>query len=83
MNYKILLILLLSIFLMGCEQVAMKTDKIETKIEKKYSNSGFALIFDENVKKIKKLDDRSLMIHHKSLKRNLLLRLQIQKTESL
>ena len=54
---------------MGCEQVAMKTDKIETKIEKKYSNSGFALIFDENVKKIKKLDDRSLMIHHKSLKR--------------
>ena len=51
MNYKILLILLLSISLIGCEQVAMKTDKIETKIEKKYSNSGFALIFDENVKK--------------------------------
>ena len=69
MNYKILLIFLLSIFLIGCEQVAMKPDKIETKIEKKYSNSGFALIFDENVKKIKKLDDRSLMIHHKSLKR--------------
>ena len=69
MNYKILLIILLSIFLTGCEQVAMKPDKIETKIEKKYSNSGFALIFDENVKKIKKLDDRSLMIHHKSLKR--------------
>ena len=42
MNYKISLILLLSIFLMGCEQVTMKTDKIEKKIEKKYSNSGFA-----------------------------------------
>ena len=69
MNYKILLIFLLSIFLIGCEQVAMKPDKIETKIEKKYSNSGFALIFDENIKKIKKLDDRSLMIHHKSLRR--------------
>ena len=69
MNYKILLIFLLSTFLIGCEQVAIKPDKIETKIEKKYSNSGFALIFDENVKKIKKLDDRSLMIHHKSLKR--------------
>ena len=55
--------------MIGCEQVAIKPDKIETKIEKKYSNSGFALIFDENVKKIKKLDDRSLMIHHKSLKR--------------
>ena len=69
MNYRILLIFLLSIFLIGCEPVAIKPDKIETKIEKKYSNSGFALIFDENVKKIKKLDDRSLMIHHKSLKR--------------
>ena len=69
MNYKILLIFLLSIFLTSCEQVSMKPDKIETKIDKKYSNSGFALIFDENVKKIKKLDDRSLMIHHKSLKR--------------
>ena len=69
MNYKILLLLLLSIFLIGCEQVAIKPDKIETKIEKKYTNSGFALIFDENVKKITKLDDRSLMIYHKSLKR--------------
>ena len=47
---------------MGCEQVAIKTDKIETKIEKKYSNSGFALIFDENLKKIKKLDNRSLKV---------------------
>ena len=35
MNYKILLILLFSIFLIGCEQVAMKHDKIETKIDKK------------------------------------------------
>ena len=38
MNYKILLIFLLSIFLIGCEQVAIKPDKIETKIEKKYTN---------------------------------------------
>ncbi len=52
MNYKILLILLLSIFLISCEQVTIKPDKIETKIEKKYSNSGFALIFDENRKNI-------------------------------
>ena len=69
MNYKILLIFLLSLSLIACEQVTMKSNKIETKIDKKYSNSGFALIFDENVKKIKKLDDRSLMIYHKSLKR--------------
>ena len=69
MNYKFLLILLLSIFLIGCQQVTKKSNKIEAKIEKKYSNSGFALIFDESLLKIKKIDDRSLSIYHKSLKR--------------
>ena len=68
MNYKILLILF-SLFLIGCVQVPKHLDKTEIKFEKKYTNSGFALIFDENLGKIKKLDDRSLMIYHKSLKR--------------
>ena len=68
MNYKILLILL-SFFLIGCVQVPKQLDKTEIKLEKKYANSGFALIFDESLDKIKKLDDRSLMIYHKSLKR--------------
>ena len=68
MNYKILLISL-SFFLIGCVQVPKQLDKTEIKLEKRYTNSGFALIFDENLKNIKKLDDRSLMIYHKSLKR--------------
>ena len=68
MNYKILLILFL-FFLIGCVQVPKQLDKTEIKLEKKYANSGFALIFDESLDKIKKLDDRSLMIYHKSLKR--------------
>ena len=68
MNYKILLILL-SFFLIGCVQVPKQLDKTKIKLEKKYANSGFALIFDESLDKIKKLDDRSLMIYHKSLKR--------------
>jgi len=68
MNYKILLILL-SFFLIGCVQIPKQLDKTEIKLEKKYANSGFALIFDESLDKIKKLDDRSLMIYHKSLKR--------------
>ena len=68
MNYKILLILV-SFFLIGCVQVPKQLDKTEIKLEKKYTNSGFALIFDESLDKIKKLDDRSLMIYHKSLKR--------------
>ena len=68
MNYKFLLILL-SFFLIGCIQVPKQLDKTEIKLEKRYTNSGFALIFDESLDKIKKLDDRSLMIYHKSLKR--------------
>ena len=68
MNYKILLILL-SFFLIGCVQIPKQLDKTEIKLEKKYANSGFALIFDNSLDKIKKLDDRSLMIYHKSLKR--------------
>jgi len=68
MNYKILLILL-SFFLIGCIEVPKQLDKTEIKLEKKYANSGFALIFDESLDKIKKLDDRSLMIYHRSLKR--------------
>ena len=50
-------------------KVPKQLDKTEIKLEKKYANSGFALIFDESLDKIKKLDDRSLMIYHKSLKR--------------
>ena len=46
----------------------MKKKKIE--IEKKFKNSGFALIYDKNTEKIKKLDERSLDIYHKTLKRN-------------
>ena len=68
MNYKFLLILL-SFFLIGCMQVPKQLDKTEIKLEKRYTNSGFALIFDESLDKIRKLDDRSLMIYHKSLKR--------------
>ena len=68
MNYKILVILF-SFFLISCVQIPNELNKNEIKLEKKYSNSGFALIYDESLNKIKKLDDRSLMIYHKSLKR--------------
>ena len=68
MNYKILLILF-PFFLISCVQIPNELNKNEIKLEKKYSNSGFALIYDESLNKIKKLDDRSLIIYHKSLKR--------------
>ena len=57
MNYKILLIFLLSIFIIGCEQNLKKLNKSKFKIEKKYKNIGFALIYENDIKKIKKIDE--------------------------
>ena len=70
MNSKFLLILFISIFLISCDQSLNTTSlKKNIKIEKKYSNLGFALVYNENLQKIKKIDERSLNIYHKSLKR--------------
>ena len=69
MNYKILLFFFVSFVLFGCDQNIKKTYKADINISKKYSNSGFALIYDEKLKKLKKMDDRSLFVYHKSLKR--------------
>ena len=70
MNYRLIIYLLFSFFLLSCDQsLSKKTKKIELKIENRYKNSGFALIYDENLSKIKKLEKRSLNIYHKSLKK--------------
>ena len=63
MNYRLIIYLLFSFFLLSCDQsFSKKTKKIELKIENRYKNSGFALIYDENLSKIKKLEKRSLNI---------------------
>ena len=69
MNYKILLFLLISLIFFGCEQNIKKTLNTNIEVTKKYNNSGFALVYDESLEKIKKIEDRSLLIHHKTLKR--------------
>ena len=73
MNYKNLFITISIIFLIGCEQINVK-DKIGLNSQFKYKNSGFALIYSDNLKdkkKItKKIDNRALLIFHKSLKKN-------------
>ena len=70
MNYKIILIIALGFFLFSCEKNVNNFSKIDNSIfEKKYNNSGFALIYNENLKDIKKLDTRSLNIYNKSLKK--------------
>jgi hypothetical protein len=70
MKFKNLLILLICVFLSGCEQYSVdNSKKINLKSDKIYKNSGFALIYNENLD-VKDLDGRSLQIFHKSLKKN-------------
>ena len=70
MNYKYIILFILSFLLFSCEKsYNNKSKKIDLNFEKKYINSGFALIYNENLKGIKKLENRSLNIYHKSLKR--------------
>ena len=65
------------IFLSGCNQYSSnKSSKLDLKLEKKYNNTGFSLIYNEDLD-LKKLDNRSLQIFHKNLKNNHLLKLLI------
>ena len=73
MSYKSLLIVLF-IFLLGCEQNNLNKNAFNQEIMTKYKNSGFALVYNPMLKKekkiSKKIDNRSLLIFHKSLKKN-------------
>ena len=73
MNYKSLIIIFF-IFLLGCEQNKLNKNVLNQEILTKYKNSGFALVYDSTLikeKKIsKKIDNRSLIIFHKSLKKD-------------
>ena len=80
MNYRFIIVAILSFFLLSCEQsLNTKSKKIEIDFENKYKNSGFALIYNDNLKGIKKLEDRSLDIYHKSLKRKSTVKITNQK----
>ena len=68
MNYRIIIILFISFTLLGCE-TTQKIKKKQINIENKYKNSGFALVYNSNLKDIKKIESRSLNIYHKLLKR--------------
>ena len=68
MRYKNLIILITLVFLFGCEQYNIKkSSKLNFKTEKKFKNIGFTLVYDESLN-LKKLDQRSLQIFHKTLK---------------
>jgi hypothetical protein len=73
MNYKFILIVFF-IFLVGCEQNNLKKEVVNREIMSKYKNSGFTLVYDPVLKKekkiSKKIDNKSLFIFHKNLKKN-------------
>ena len=69
MKFSNYLILISFIFFVGCEKTNINNSKkLNSKSEKKYHNSGFALVFNQDLD-IKKLDNRSLQIFHKRLKK--------------
>ena len=69
-----LLVILFFIFLTGCEQNNLNRNISNQEILTKYKNSGFTLVYNSTLKKEKKInktiDNRSLLIFHKKLKKN-------------
>ena len=68
MKFKIIIIPIIFFLITGCEQYTLnKSSEVDFKPEKKYKNSGFALIYNNDLN-LKKLDQRSLQAFHKTLK---------------
>ncbi|MDC3033973.1 hypothetical protein OA252_00805 [Candidatus Pelagibacter sp.] len=74
MNYNKFLIILLILFLTACQQFDDNKKVVNYSNYLKYSNTGFTLIYDEQLKKnnkiSKKIDNRALVIFHKKIKKN-------------
>jgi hypothetical protein len=76
MKYRFLAFLTLIFFIYSCDQSSInKLNNKTINIEKKYKNFGFALIYNDKFKKIKKLEKRSLSIYHKSLKKRSIIKI--------
>ena len=75
MKLRNILFLICFIFIFGCDNYSKNdSTKLNLKPDKKFRNTGFSLIYNDNLK-LKKLDSRSLQIFHKSLKRNSLVKI--------
>ena len=70
MSCKIFSYLLLVLFIYGCDlSSSNKKSSINLLPINNYKNDGFALIYNNNLDDIKKLENRSFNIYHKSLKK--------------
>ncbi len=74
MNFNKFLTILLILFLTACQQFDDNKKVVNYFNYLKYSNTGFTLIYDEQLKKdnkiSKKIDNRALVIFHKKIKKN-------------
>ena len=74
MNFRFLLLIITFFILSACNQELHKDEKINIISEQKYKNTGFTLVYNNKLKKekkiSKKIDNRSLVIFHKNLKKN-------------
>ncbi len=74
MNFNKFLTILFILFLTACQQFDDDKKVVNYSNYLKYSNTGFTLIYDEQLKKdnkiSKKIDNRALVIFHKKMKKN-------------
>ena len=75
MPYRIIKFIFFCLFILSCEQTTKNnSNKVNFNLNK-YKNSGFALIYHDDLKDIKKLETRSLNIYHKFLKKKSLVKI--------
>jgi len=76
MLYRLIKLILLCFFVFSCEQSIKDKSNFKKKLlSNKYQNSGFALIYNNDLTNLKKIGDRSLNIYHKNLKKNSLVKI--------
>ena len=74
MNFNKLLTIFIILLLTACQQFDNDKKTINYSNNQKYSNTGFTLVYDEQLKKenkiSKKIDNKDLVIFHKKIKKN-------------
>ena len=74
MNFKKLILIIFLIFLSACNQFDKNNKSLVYISDQKFGNTGFTLIYSDELKKekkiSKKIDNRSLLIFHKKIKKN-------------
>ena len=53
MSYKNIIFIFFIFFIYGCESINVKNKKLNFEIENRYKNSGFALIYNDQLENIK------------------------------